>query len=102
MKKSLWTPGCGVPHPSAELIKAWADGKVPLIDKQRTVGGKPFGAALKVQYPCWNPADWQFEIAKNTQLALDLDGKLVSQQKFKAPPLKTPGVSRVSKFSNYR
>lgn len=101
-KRSLWVPGCGAPHPDIELIKAWAEGKVPLVDKQRVAGGKPFGSPLHQQYPCWQPGDWQFEVAKNTQLALDLDNNLVSQRRVKVEPFKKPGVSRVSKFSNFR
>lgn len=98
-----WVPGFGVPHPNADLIKAWADGKVLLVEKQRMAGDKPYGQPLAVQYPCWNPEGWTFGIAKNTQIGLDLETHaLVSNRKVKAPPVKKPGVSRISKFSTFR
>ena len=85
-KQPTWTPGCGRPHPEFELIKAWAEGRITLIEKQRvTPEGKPYGQPVRVQYPCWNPEDWKFDVARNSQLTLDLSENLVSTRKVKAP-----------------
>jgi hypothetical protein len=78
----LWTPGCGRPHPDAELIKTWAEGKITLVEKQRiTHDGVKYGQPLRVQYPCWNPDDWKFDVAVNSQMVLDLSENLMSIKK---------------------
>ena len=81
-KQPIWTPGCGRPHPDIELIKAWAEGKVMLVDKQRvTDDGRKYGEPVKAQYPCWNPDGWTFDVARNSQMVLDLTEALVSTRK---------------------
>lgn len=83
-----WTPGCGRPHPDADLIRAWAEGKVMLVEKQRvTTEGKTYGQPLRVQYPCWNSDEWKFEVARNSQMILDLTDSLVSTRPTKVRKL---------------
>lgn len=80
----IWTPGCGRPHPELDLILLWAEGKVTLVDKQRiTDDGRAYGEPVKAQYPCWNPDGWTFDVAKNSQMTLDLTETLVSTRKVK-------------------
>lgn len=97
-----WTPGCGRPHPELALILLWAEGKVTLVEKQRkTHDGREYGQPLKVQYPCWNPGEWAFSVARNSQMILDLSDELVSTRKVKVkPPLKAGRLTYYADLQN--
>lgn len=97
-----WTPGCGRPHPELELITAWAQGKITLIEKQRVTGdGKVYGEPVRVQYPCWNPDSWKFDVAKNSQMTLDLGETLVSTRPRKVKKF-ADVPARTQNFSNWK
>ena len=71
-----------------------------LVEKQRiTQEGRAYGQAIRVQYPCWNPDEWQFSLAKNSQMILDLDDSLISTKKVKVPPKDLRGRSRMADLS---
>lgn len=55
----LWIPGCGRPHPDAELIKDWADGKVAFIETTRRGTN---GVSYTQQFPCWNPNSSTYKV----------------------------------------
>jgi hypothetical protein len=104
MKKTqpIWTPGCGRPHPDLALILLWAEGKITLIEKQRVSDeGKNYGEPVRVQYPCWNPDSWKFDVARNSQMTLDLTEALVSTRPAKVRKLPL-GPGRQQDYSAQR
>lgn len=99
----IWTPGCGRPHPELALIQLWAEGKITLIEKQRvTEQGKNYGEPVRVQYPCWNPDTWKFDVAKNSQMTLDLTETLVSTKKVKTRLIGDKDGIRQGTFDDYK
>ena len=48
---NTWTPGAGRRHPDFDLIMAWAEGKVALVESLRH---GPFSPVTQ-QWPTWNP-----------------------------------------------
>lgn len=54
MKKNEWEPGCGKPHPAAELISKWAAGQVQVVGVSFELQ-RP-GVKVKQRYPTWSPS----------------------------------------------
>lgn len=49
---NTWTPGAGRRHPDFDLIMAWAEGKVALVEVQKH---GPIFHPVNQQWPTWNP-----------------------------------------------